>query len=112
MEAKVSDLEIDSEDVAAYIARYDGLLVELHLDYFGRVTRRMLEVRTNNHEYLFDIAENRIVIDGVETERFTENSNDKYICEMRYFIDFCLNDISNVNNLSKALKILQITADT
>lgn len=112
MEAKVSDLEIDSEDVAVYIARYEGLLVELHLDYFGRVTRRMLEVRTNNHEYLFDIAENRIVIDGEEAERFTEDDNDKYICEMRYFIDYCLNDIYNVNNLSKALKVLQITTDT
>ena len=31
-----SDLEIDSDDLSVYIARYENMLAEVHLDYFGR----------------------------------------------------------------------------
>ena len=35
-----SDLEIDSDDLSVYIAKYPTLLAEVHLDYFGRGYRR------------------------------------------------------------------------
>ena len=35
-----SHLEIDSDDLSVYIARYPSLLAEVHLDYFGRTYRR------------------------------------------------------------------------
>lgn len=35
---KVSELEINSNDIAVYIAQYSDKTVELHLDYFGRKT--------------------------------------------------------------------------
>ena len=39
-----SDLEIDSDDLSVYIARYPTLLAEVHLDYFGRGCRRSIEL--------------------------------------------------------------------
>lgn len=35
---KKSDLEIDSDDYAIYIAEFEDKVAELHLDYFGRKT--------------------------------------------------------------------------
>ena len=42
-----SHLEIDSDDLSVYIARYPGLLAEVHLDYFGRTYRRSIELFCN-----------------------------------------------------------------
>ena len=33
---KFSNLEIDSDDLSVYIAEYDNMLAEVHLDYFGK----------------------------------------------------------------------------
>lgn len=44
MYGKFSSLEIDSEDLAIYIAKYNNFLLEVHLDYFGKETQRYLEV--------------------------------------------------------------------
>ena len=39
-----SELEIDSDDLSVYIAKYPTLLAEVHLDYFGRGYRRSIEL--------------------------------------------------------------------
>ena len=41
---KKSDLEIDSDDLAVYIAEYKDKVAELHLDYFGRYAERRIEL--------------------------------------------------------------------
>ena len=43
---KVSNLEIDSDDLAIYIGKNDKTTFELHLDYFGRQTQRTLDLFT------------------------------------------------------------------
>ena len=45
---KVSNLEIDSDDLAVYIGRNDKTTFELHLDYFGRQTQRTLDLFTTD----------------------------------------------------------------
>ena len=47
-----SDLEIDSDDLSVYIARYKDKLCEVHLDYFGREYRRTCEVFVSEGTYL------------------------------------------------------------
>ena len=42
-----SHLEIDSDDLSVYIARYPNMLAEIHLDYFGRTYRRSIELFCN-----------------------------------------------------------------
>ena len=43
---KVSNLEIDSDDLAIYIGKNYKTSFELHLDYFGRQTQRTLDLFT------------------------------------------------------------------
>lgn len=105
---KYSDLDINSEDIAIYIASYPDMLMELHLDYFGRVTRRNLEIRTNMHEYVCDIAYGKIYCDNVLSEEFSELPNDKYIREMETFLDIVINNQESENNIVHAIKTMKI----
>ena len=43
---RVSNLEIDSDDLAIYIGKNEKTTFELHLDYFGRQTLRTLDLFT------------------------------------------------------------------
>ena len=103
-----SDLEIDSEDIAVYIARYKKMLVELHLDYFGRKTRRSLECRTANHEYVFDIAEHKVLCDGNVLQSDTEDVNGMYMREMEHFLNVILKKNKPKNTIQSAIDVMRI----
>ena len=105
---KYSDLEIDSEDLAVYIAEYKDKIIELHLDYLGKYTQRYCELITSEHDYIFDIFKSRILRDGEILQEFKEEPNDKYIREMRCFLDIMTGRTENRNNLVHALYTLEI----
>lgn len=105
---KFSTLEIDSEDLAVYIAQYEDKLIELHLDYFGRKVQRNLEIRTPEHEYIFDIAENKIYQDGELKKEYTEDANDKYMRELEFFYQVLCGEKCSTNDLSEALETMKI----
>ncbi len=105
---KFSSLEIDSEDLAIYIARYKDMTVELHLDYLGRYTQRYLEIFTNSVVYRFDIANSCIYKNGECVEKFTEQPNDKYIKEIEFFLDLMTGKESNTNDIRYALNVMNI----
>lgn len=109
LDGRYSDLEIDSEDIAVYIAKYEDKLVELHLDYFGRKTRRELELRNAYHEYVFDIVNNKIFLNGNVIESFVEDVNEKYLKEMQFFYRLILREEKNINDIYTAVNVLRIT---
>lgn len=111
MMGKKSNLEIDSDDYAIYIAEYLNKIVELHLDYFGRKTIRTIELFTENDTIIGDIANNRIsfLVSG-KTIDFHEERDDFQRRELEYFID----QISNSDGLSSnsyihGIKVLELT---
>lgn len=106
-----SDLEIDSEDLAIYIAQYSDKLVELHLDYFGKQTRRNCEVITNSDVYCFDITNSCIIKNGKLVEEFEELPNDKYMEELRFFYNLMQGEVQNTNDISHAIKTMKIACD-
>lgn len=108
LDGRYSDLEIDCEDIAVYIAEYRDKLLELHLDYFGKVTRRSLELRTTEHEYIFDIQNSSISCDGIVRSKFQENPNDKYLREMRTFFEMACGGKCTVNGLENAVNVMKI----
>jgi len=64
---KNSSLEIDSDDHALYLGKYEGdkcgnggKTVELHLDYYGRKTIREVMLFTKDETIVGDIANNEI----------------------------------------------------
>ncbi len=106
---KKSALEINSDDIAIYIAEYDNLTVELHLDYFGRATRRECEVFSDDESLVFDITKNRV--QSFQSEAITELSqNDIYIEEMNAFLDMVLKGKENTNTPQNAARVLSLSA--
>lgn len=109
MNGQVSHLEIDSEDIAVYMARYHNMFLELHLDYFGRKTIRKMEVFTEKGLYCFDIAGSRIIYPDMTTEVFKEEANEKYLREMEYFF-YLMNDPEAIssNSIEHAIRVLKL----
>lgn len=105
---KYSHLEISSEDLAVYIARYKKFLLELHLDYIGRKSERKLELYCDDGTYVFDIFNSCISKNGNELFRYQESWNDIYIKEMEYFLALCNSKDESQNDLNHAIKVQKI----
>lgn len=108
---KYSDLKIDSEDIAVYIAKYCDKLVELHLDYFGRQVRRSCEIMTPNDIYVFDIANGCIMRNNALLIKYDEFPNDKYMEELRFFYRIMQEEVKNTNNICHAIETMKIACN-
>lgn len=106
---RYSDLEIDSNDIAVYIARYADKIVELHLDYFGTETVRQVELIGNRKKYSADINANRIKIfeNGKEKQTISFGADDFYLTEMNYFFDLVLSGNKSFNEIEQANELLK-----
>jgi Predicted dehydrogenases and related proteins len=105
---KYSRLEIDSADLAVYIAEYPDKAVELHLDYFGRLPRREIELFTQNGTITGDLMKNTISFtDGRGPIRFQEDDNELFLREMRFFIDK-IRSGQSYNNIGHCVKLLSL----
>jgi len=107
---KKSKLEIDSDDIAIYIAEYKDKTTEIHLDYFGQKTIREIMIFTDNDTIIGDIANNEIIF--LKTGKrilFNETRNDYQKRELYSFLDMISGKIVNHNNISHALEVLKLT---
>lgn len=106
--AKVSDLDIDSDDVAVYIGQYDDKLVSVYLDYFGRKTRRELEVYLKDDVLLADfvMGEIRWLRSG-QVKHLSEERDIYQKEELRYFLELEAKTATN-SGIYHALKVLRI----
>lgn len=108
-QGKFSHLEIDSEDISVYIAKYKDKLVEIHLDYFGRVPRRTIEIFTKRGMIIGDFINKRIsFLNLKETIDLNLSNKDMYIEEMKYFINAVINEDRSINNLEHSYKVLKL----
>jgi len=106
---KYSQLEIDSEDISVYIGKYEDKLVEIHLDYFGRKSRREIEIFTETGTIIGDFIRNCISFsDGRETIDFTKENKDMYVEEMKYFIESVMTSKEGHNDIEHAYKVLKL----
>lgn len=111
-QGKFSDLEIDSEDLSVYIAKYNDKLVELHLDYFGRTSKREIEIYTDLGCIKGDFINNKVIFDYDKKDVifYNEDNNYMYEKEMEYFLDCVINkkyENSNINNAYNVLKLIK-----
>lgn len=109
-QSHVSNLEIDSDDISVYIAKYSDMILEMHLDYIGHKAERILQLYMNNKRIDIDLIANEIYwysnYDLVRQKKFLEE--DFYINELEYFFDCLDKKISNVNTITNALNTLKI----
>ncbi|MEG1943825.1 MAG: Gfo/Idh/MocA family oxidoreductase [Oscillospiraceae bacterium] len=104
---KLSALEIDSEDVAVYAARFKSMLLTLQLDYIGRTPQREIEIFTDDEVIVGDILANSVARKKTgETTQLARE--DFYANEMRYFVDCVLErKTDNMNDIKTALGVLR-----
>ncbi len=107
---KKSDLEIDSDDYAIYIAEYRDKIVELHLDYFGRKTIREVQLFTRTDTIIGDIANNTVkFLKSGKIITFDEERDDYQKRELNYFIGLLNHNYNNESGVSHGLYTLELT---
>ena len=105
-----SDLEIDSDDLSVYIARYPTLLAEVHLDYFGRGYRRSIELFCHDGSYLADFGAGTLPLPDGTVQHYEEDVNRRYEREMEYYVDYALTGSGeSCNPPALALNVLKLT---
>ena len=109
----VSDLEIDCEDVSLYLAKYPQMLMEIHLDYFGQKTERILQLFTNQERFDIDLIQNVIMVykDNMLVNKLEFGEEDIYQNEMAYFMDCIEGKVKNINTIEHAYQTLQIATE-
>lgn len=106
---KYSSLEITSDDLAVYIAQYNSLLAEIHLDYFGREYRRSIELFCQNGTVVADFGKGTLTLENGDLIDCAEEVNQRYIREIEYFIDYATGNASCINTPQHALKVMKLT---
>ncbi|EJX05624.1 oxidoreductase domain protein [gut metagenome] len=105
-----SDLEIDSDDLSVYIARYPKMLAEVHLDYFGREYRRSIELFCKDGTVTADFGRGTLTLADGTVEHYEEPVNERYLREMDYFIDYVQSGKGeSINSPRMALDVLRLT---
>lgn len=88
IKGKYSNLEIDSDDLSVYLLKYKNKLAEVHLDYFGRVPTRQLELYCRDFVIKCDIIHNTILyLYPNHEEKILFETKDMYIEELNAFLD-------------------------
>lgn len=105
-----SHLEIDSDDLSVYIARYPSLLAEVHLDYFGRTYRRAIELFCKEGTATADFGAGTLTLENGEVIHCEEPVNQRYLREMDYFLDYAgKGKGESINSPAMAQKVLGLT---
>lgn len=105
-----SALEIDSDDLAVYIAEYSDKFVELHLDYLGRKPIRKIELFAKDDSIEADLIEQKIIYRKENLIIDLNEDRDSYQKkELLHFFDIVERKCENDNTIERACQILRIT---
>ena len=88
--------------------QYPDKTLELHLDYYGRVPRREIELYTAEDVIVCDFikAEIRFLKSGKRID-LAEERNEYCLREIVYFFDFALDGAANINSIPYANSIIE-----
>lgn len=108
---KVSNLEIDSDDYAIYIARYaNNMIAELHLDYFGRKTIRTIEIYTDEDTIIGDLIAGEVrYLKADKTVDLKADRDEYQQRELCHFLDAIAGKTDSQNDISEAVRVLRLT---
>ena len=106
---KISNLEIDSDDIAIYIAKVGNKTIELHLDYFGRKATRILELYTADDTIKCDILSGFVTYQKKgECVIMDAERNAFQMLEIEHFFDIIDHKISNDSTAEHAYAVLKL----
>lgn len=106
---KISNLEIDSDDIAIYIAKAGQTTIELHLDYFGRKATRILELFTPEDTIKCDILGGFVTYQKKgECIIMDADRNSFQMAEIEHFFDIIEHKIPNDSKAEHAYAVLKL----
>lgn len=109
IQRQISNLEIDSDDVAIYIGRTSKTSIELHLDYFGRSMIRTLEMFLPDDTIRCDIEDGRIEYLRIgRVIQLPSERNEYQMREIEHFFEILNNKIENDSTMGHAFHVLKI----
>lgn len=109
LKSKVSALDINSYDIALYIAQFSSALVEIHLDYFGQAPLRYARVVDAKKTQVFDFLNGVIIDETNNSSKIISTKDNFHLEELNYFLSMIDDSkIKNINSLEMAIKILNI----
>ena len=109
IQEKISNLEIDSDDIAIYIAKVGNKTIELHLDYFGRKATRILELYTADETIKCDILSGFVTYQKKgESIIMDAERNAFQMLEIEHFFDIIDHTIPNDSTVEHACAVLKL----
>lgn len=109
LKGQLSELEIDSDDVAIYIAKYPNKVLELHLDYFGKKPIRQLMLFGETDTIVCDLLKNTITfLKEDKVIAFRQERDDYQMKELEYFFDLLHTEEKSQNDIYHACKVLNL----
>lgn len=107
---RFSNLEINSNDTALYVAKNDKLTYELHLDYFGRKAQRTLDIFTQDDTIQCDIVGGIVTyLKEGKILDFNSERNAFQMAEIKHFFDIAEGRTENDSNVRHGVKVLKLT---
>ena len=107
---RFSNLEINSNDTALYVAKNDKLTYELHLDYFGRKTQRTLDIFTQDDTIQCDIVGGTVsYLKEGRTLDFNSERNAFQKAEIQHFLDIAEGRTANDSSVRHGVEVLKLT---
>jgi predicted dehydrogenase len=112
IKGKFSDLEIDSDDISIYIAKYEKMMLEVHLDYFGRKAVREIQLFTDTDTIVADIVNSEVrYLKSGQTISLKESRNDFQRREIAFFFNMIELKTQNHNDIKTAMSTLKIAKE-
>lgn len=109
---KISNLEIDSDDIAIYIAKVGNKTIELHLDYFGRKATRILELYTADDTIKCDILSGFVTYQKKGECIIMDAERNAYqMLEIEHFFDIVDHKIPNDSTAEHAYDVLKLAKE-
>ena len=106
---KVSNLEIDSDDLEKKKKKNDKTTFELHLDYFGRQTQRTLDLFTADDTIHCDLIAGTVsYLKKGETIKLESERNAFQMAEIAHFFEIINNKTINDSTPEHAYQVLKI----
>lgn len=113
---KLSQLEIDTEDIAAMLLRFNnGIFGEVHLDYVQRAYRRTCQVIGDEGTIHWDFSAGQVRWYSARTRQWIQYENpagwevnQMYIDEMKHFLACLAGDATPELDVSQAAEVLRI----
>jgi len=110
-QAKVSNLEIDSNDFSHYCFEYDSFFAMVTLNYFRKDKKRYMEIVREDGTIMADFENQKILNSTTNELLFNLNYNGmekSYELQMKYFFESINKSQFNINGLKEAVEIMKI----